>query len=127
VSVGDAKNQFPHTDAWKQPGLSEKAVIGRALQFEERLQFVGIMTEARQNTFVAICISRGNQSMRIVLEDFGNSRQHLASTATSVQKLPYPQHCRLAAFNHVRKRSRPTEDGVVIWQLYPPVRQLCAI
>lgn len=74
VCAGNAKHQLPHTDARKQSGLSEKAVIGRAFQFEERLQFSGIIAEARKNTFVAVRISGGNQSMRIVLQYFGNSR-----------------------------------------------------
>lgn len=127
VCVGNAKNQLPYTDARKQSSLSQKAIIGCAFQFEERLQFTGIIAEERQNTFVAVRVSRGNQSMRIVLQSLRNSRYHSAAAPASVQKLPYAQHCRLAAFNHVRKWSFPAEDRVVIWQLYPPVRQLVAV
>ena len=127
VCVGNAKHQLPYTDARKQPSLSQKTIIGRAFQFEERLQFTGIIAKARQNTFVAVRISRGNQSMRIILQTSANSRYHSAAAPASVQKLPYAQHSRLAAFNHVRKRSFPAENRVVIWQSYPPVRQLVAV
>ncbi len=74
VCAGNAKHQLPHTDARKQSGLSEKAVIGRAFQFEDRLKFRGIIAEARQDTFVAVRVSCGNQSMCIVLQYFGNYR-----------------------------------------------------
>ena len=74
VCVGNVKHQLPYTDARKQPCLSEKTIIGRAFQFEERLQLSGIIAKARQNTFVAVCISGGNQSMRVILQYFANSR-----------------------------------------------------
>ena len=75
VSVGNPKDQFAHRNPRKNASFAQEPVIGRALEFKQRLQIPGVIGKSRQNGFIAIDVFGGNQAMRIAARYFGNFRK----------------------------------------------------
>ena len=65
--------------------------------------------------------------MCVVLEKTRNSRKHLPSTPTRIEKLSHSQHGRHPASDHVGERSLSTKHWVRIRQVNPTVGQFLPV
>jgi hypothetical protein len=67
VGVREPKHKFPNRDPRQKPRLAEKPLVGRALEFEESIQLVGISGQSVEDGFFVVC--RWYQSVSVVLEE----------------------------------------------------------
>jgi len=119
VRVGKSKYKFPNRDPGQKPGLAEKPLVGRTLEFEESTQVIRIRGQSVEDSF--FIVGGGDQSMSVVLEKMRNMWKHLRSTPAGVEKLSHSQHGRHPAFDHVGERRLSPKHWIRIGQLNPAI------
>ena len=75
VRIGNSEYEFAHRNAWEGSGFAQKPVVRCALQFEKRIQTIGVVGQSRQDSFVAIDVLGWNQPVCIVAGNFGDAWQ----------------------------------------------------
>src|SRR5260370_42503664 len=109
----------------QNPGLAQQPFVCRPLQCEQSTELIGIRGQSFEDSLLAI--SRGDQSMSVVLEKTRDMRKHLPSTPTDVEKLSHSQHGRHPAFDHVGERRLSTKHWIRIWQMNPTISQFLSV
>src|SRR6266550_1163229 len=125
VGVGKPKHKFPNRNPRQKSGLAQQPLVSRALEFEEVCQLIGICGQSVEDSLFVV--SRGDQSMSVVLEKTRNMRKHLPSTPTGVEKLSHSQHGGHPAFDHVGERRLSAKHWIRIWQVNPTISEFLSI
>lgn len=74
LCVGDTEDEFMETNAGEASGFREQALVGRAVEFKERVEVAEIVREAIEHA-AGCAIARGNEAVSVVLAEVGERGQ----------------------------------------------------
>src|ERR1039458_7017153 len=119
VRVGKAEHELSDRDPGQKARLTQQSVVGRALEFKQSSQLIGILSQSVE--YGLFLVSRRNQSMSVILKNTRNSWKHLPPTPARIEELSHSQHGGHPASDHIGEWRVSLKHGVGIGQLNPAI------
>src|SRR5215470_441525 len=122
MGVRYSEHELPHRNPGQESCLALQPFVGRALEFEQSTQFLGITSQTPEDRLLTVC--RRNQAVGVVLKQMGDAREQLIVHRDARRGVVSPSTSRAHRHGSWRRGESLRRTWDSYWEAEPSGRQV---